>query len=231
MNGAAIPSLAKESPKYFNRLFRNNGDGTFTDVSAQTGSARHFGKGMGVAFADFDGDGFTDIFAANDTMPNFFFRNIGGKRFEESALALGVSMTEDSRVLSGMGAGFRDVDNDGRSDIWHTALEYETFSLFLTMPGGFTDATRTSGLARLTRPLSGWSNFIADLDNDGWKDLFVARRNVLDNAERITARLYAEPNSVFRNLGRAPVKFEDVSATAGESFQGPRRTAAQPSAT
>ncbi|MGQ9917744.1 MAG: CRTAC1 family protein [Bryobacteraceae bacterium] len=204
-----------------NTLYRNNGDGTFTDVSAQTGIGRHFGKGMGVAFADADGDGFTDVFVANDTMPNFFFRNIGGKRFEESALAVGVSMTEDSRVLSGMGADFRDVDNDGRPDIWHTALEYETFPLFIAMPGGFTDATRTSGLARLTRPLSGWSNFIADLDNDGWKDLFVARANVLDNVERINGRPYSEPNSVFRNTGRSPVRFEDVSHLAGADFQVP----------
>jgi hypothetical protein len=202
-------------------LYRNNGDGTFTDVSATTGIGRHFGKGMGAVFADFDGDGYTDIFVANDTMPNFFFRNIGGKRFEESALAFGVAMTEDSRVLSGMGADFRDVDNDGRPDIWHTALEYETFPLFTAMPGGFVDATRTSGLARLTRPLSGWSNFIADLDNDGWKDLFVARANVLDNVEQITGRPYAEPNSVFRNLGRAPVRFEDVSQTAGADFLKP----------
>ncbi len=204
-----------------NTLYRNNGDSRFADVSAETGIARHFGKGMGVAFADFDGDGFTDIFVANDTMPNFLFRNIGGKRFEESALALGVSMTEDSRVLSGMGADFRDVDNDGRPDIWHTALEYETFPLFLAMQGGFLDATRTSGLARLTRPLSGWSNFIADLDNDGWKDLFVARSNVLDNVEQITGRPYGEPNSVFRNTGRLPVRFEDVSSQAGGAFQKP----------
>ena len=204
-----------------NTLYRNNGDGTFSDVSAQTGIARHLGKGMGVAFADADGDGFTDVFVANDTMPNFFFRNIGGKRFDESALALGVSMTEDSRVLSGMGADFRDVDNDGRPDIWHTALEYETFPLFIAMPGGFVDSTRTSGLARLTRPMSGWSNFIADLDNDGWKDLFVARANVLDNVERINSRPYPEPNSVFRNTGRAPVRFEDVSRLAGEDFQKP----------
>ena len=204
-----------------NTLYRNNGDGTFSDVSAQTGIARHLGKGMGVAFADADGDGFTDVFVANDTMPNFFFRNIAGKRFEESALALGVSMTEDSRVLSGMGADFRDVDNDGRPDIWHTALEYETFPLFIAMPGGFVDSTRTSGLARLTRPMSGWSNFIADLDNDGWKDLFVARANVLDNVERINSRPYPEPNSVFRNTGRAPVRFEDVSRLAGEDFQKP----------
>lgn len=211
-----------------NTLYRNNGDGSFTDVSAQTGIARHLGKGMGVAFADFDSDGFTDVFVANDTMPNFFFRNISGKRFVESALALGVSMTEDSRVLSGMGADFRDVDNDGRPDIWHTALEYETFPLFLAMPGGFLDATRTSSLARLTRPLSGWSNFIADLDNDGWKDLFVARSNVLDNVAQINSRPYPEPNSIFRSLGRTPVRFEDVSATAGEAFQlaAPHRGAA-----
>lgn len=202
-----------------NTLYHNNGDGTFTDVSRQTGIDRHLGKGMGVAFADFDGDGFTDVFVANDTMPNFLFHNIGGRRFEESALALGVAMTEDSRVLSGMGADFRDVDNDGRPDIWHTALEYETFPLFLSAEGGFMDATRTSGLARLTRPFSGWSNFIADLDNDGWKDLFAARSNVLDNIEQVSARTYQEPNSVFRNAGLRPVHFEDVSAGAGEAFQ------------
>ncbi|MGB9610583.1 MAG: FG-GAP repeat domain-containing protein, partial [Bryobacteraceae bacterium] len=104
-----------------NTLYHNNGDGTFTDVSGQTGIARHLGKGMGVTFADYDGDGYTDVFVANDTMPNVLFHNIGGRRFEESALLLGVAMTEDSRVLSGMGADFRDVDNDGRPDIWHTA--------------------------------------------------------------------------------------------------------------
>ncbi|MGC8760366.1 MAG: CRTAC1 family protein [Bryobacteraceae bacterium] len=204
-----------------NTLYHNNGDGTFTDVSGQTGIARHLGKGMGVTFADYDGDGYTDVFVANDTMPNVLFHNIGGRRFEESALLLGVAMTEDSRVLSGMGADFRDVDNDGRPDIWHTALEYETFPLFLNSQAGFSDATRTSGLARLTRPLSGWSNFIADLDNDGWKDLFAARSNVLDNVEQISSRPYAEPNSVFRNLGSRPVRFEDVSASAGASFQSP----------
>lgn len=204
-----------------NTLYHNNGDGTFTDVSSQTGIARHLGKGMGVAFADYDGDGYTDVFVANDTMPNVLFHNIGGRRFEESALLLGVAMTEDSRVLSGMGADFRDVDNDGRPDIWHTALEYETFPLFLNSQAGFSDATRTSGLARLTRPLSGWSNFIADLDNDGWKDLFAARSNVLDNVEQISSRPYAEPNSVFRNLGSRPVRFEDVSTGAGAGFQSP----------
>jgi len=211
-----------------NTLYHNNGDGTFTDVSAETGIARHFGKGMGVAFADFDGDGYTDIFVANDTMPNFLFRNVRGRRFEESALALGVAMTEDSRVLSSMGADFRDVDNDGRPDIWHTALEYETFPLFINALHGFFDSTRVSGLARLTRPMSGWSNFIADLDNDGWKDLFAARSNVLDNVQLISSRAYPEPNSVFRNMGVRPPRFEDVSSGAGQDFQSaaPHRGAA-----
>ena len=119
-----------------NTLYRNNGDGTFTDVSAETGIAKYAGKGMGAAIADYDGDGFMDIFVANDNRPNFLFHNLGGKKFEEVALEAGVAYVQSGSVISGMGADFKDVDNDGRPDIWHTAVENETFPLFQNRGGG-----------------------------------------------------------------------------------------------
>jgi enediyne biosynthesis protein E4 len=199
-------------------LYHNNGDGTFTDVSAGTGIASHFGKGMGVAFGDYDGDGFLDVFVANDNSPNVLFHNLGGKKFEEVALEAGVAYADGGKVVSGMGADFRDIDGDGRPDIWHTAIENETFPLFLNRGGGqFMDITARSGVGRYTKDMSGWSNFIADLDNDGWKDLFAARGNVLDNVSQVSGRQYGEPNAVLRNLGIG--KFEDVSAAAGPDFQ------------
>src|ERR1022692_2416553 len=199
-----------------NTLYRNNGNGTFTDVSAETGVSRHYGKGMGAVMADYDGDGFMDIFVANDTLPNFLFHNIGGKRFEEVALESGVAYPESASAISGMGADFRDVDNDGRPDLWHTAIENESFPLYLNRGGDFLEVTGKSLLLK-TRTMSGWSNGIFDFDNDGWKDLFVARGNVLDNVTMFSNRRYEEPNSVFRNLGNG--KFQDVSAEAGPDFQ------------
>jgi enediyne biosynthesis protein E4 len=198
-------------------LYRNNGDGTFTDVSAETGIAKHLGKGMGVAIADYDGDGFMDIFVANDNHPNFLFHNLGGKRFEEVALESGVAYAQSGSAISGMGADFKDVFNDGRPDIWHTAVENESFPLFQNVGGGqFVEKTTQAHLSS-TRSMSGWGNGIFDFDNDGWKDLFVARSNVLDNIAQFSNRLYEEPNSVFRNLGNA--KFQDVSGQAGSDFQ------------
>jgi len=179
------------------------------------------GKGMGIAFADFDGDGFLDIFVANDNSPNLLFRNIEGKRFEEVGFRAGVAYNDEGTALAGMGVDFRDLNNDGLPDIWHTAIENETFPLFLNDgKGTFRNATQQSRLANLTRPMSGWSNGAVDLDNDGWKDLVVARSNVLDNIAQISRHFrYAEPNAVFRNLGNA--QFEDVSASAGADFIRP----------
>ncbi len=201
-----------------NTLYRNNGDGTFTDVSAETGISAVLGKGMGVAFADYDGDGFPDIFIANDNSPNLLFHNLDGKRFEEVGLQAGVAYNEEGAALAGMGIDFRDLNNDGLPDLWHTAIENETFPLFMNQgKGQFSNAGQESRLANLTRPMSGWSNGIVDLDNDGWKDLVVARGNVMDNIEQISRHFrYAEPNSVFQNLGNG--QFADVSATAGADF-------------
>jgi hypothetical protein len=210
-----------------NNLFRNNGDGTFTDVSQETGIAAHMGKGMSVSFADYDGDGFLDAFVANDTTPAFLFHNRGGKRFEEVGVAAGVAYAPDGSTLSGMGSDFRDVNNDGAPDIWYTAVEHQSFPLLINSGSGdFDDRTVASGL-QSTSEMSGWSNGIFDFDNDGWKDLFVARSNVLDDInELISTRRYAEPNSIFRNLGNG--KFEEVGPAAGPDLrlEAPHRGAA-----
>jgi hypothetical protein len=209
-------------PKYYapthNTIYRNNGDGTFRDVSEELGIAQQLGKGMSVSFADYDGDGYLDAFVANDTTQNFLFHNLKGKKFEEVALTAGVGYAPDGIARSGMGSDFRDVNNDGLPDIWHTAVEREGFPLWINEgKGEFTDMTVASGL-RKTNDMSGWGNGIMDFDNDGWKDLFVARANVMDNiSEANPARRYPEPNTIYRNVGKG--KFEDVSATAGPDFQ------------
>lgn len=199
-------------------LFRNNGDGTFTDVSQQVGLVPYPGKGMSVSFADYDGDGFLDAFVANDTTPAFLFHNLGGKKFEEVGVATGVAYAPDGSTLSGMGSDFRDFNNDGFPDIWYTAVEHQSFPLLMnSKKGDFDDRTVASGL-QATSDMSGWGNGAFDFDNDGWKDLFVARSNVLDNiAELIPTRQYPERNSLFRNLGNG--KFEDVAGLDGSGLQ------------
>ena len=209
-------------PKYYaglpNMLFHNNGDGTFTDVSESSGIAAHVGKGMGVAFLDFDQDGKLDVFVANDTYPNLLFRNEGGGRFREVALGAGVAFNEDGRAISSMGADARDVDNDGREDVFVVAINNETFPLFRNLGKGlFADITYASGLGRQTRTVTGWSNGIFDLNNDGLKDLFVACSSIDDNAEMFSPHKSRQPNMVFANLGGA--RFLDVGSGAGSSFQ------------
>jgi hypothetical protein len=173
---------------------------------------------MSVSFADYDGDGFMDAFVANDTTPAFLFHNLGGKRFEEVGVPTGVAYAPDGATLSGMGSDFRDVNNDGRPDIWYTAVEHQTFPLLINSGNGeFDDMTQSSGL-QSTKEMSGWSNGIFDFDNDGWKDLFVVRANVLDNISELTPnRKYPEPNSIFRNLGGG--KFVEAGRSAGPDFQ------------
>ena len=184
-----------------NTLFHNNGDGTFTDVSAASGIARHAGKGMGVAFADYDADGDPDIFVANDTVPNFLFRNDGGK-FTEVGLQAGVGFNDDGRALSSMGADFRDVDNDGREDVFVTALANETFPLYLNLgTGQFIDATYPNRIGSSTLAFSGWSNGVIDLDNDGLKDLFAANGDVQDNAEVFSSLSSRQRSIVLLNAG------------------------------
>ena len=203
-----------------NQLFHNNHDGTFTDVSEKSGIVRHIGKGMGVAFADLDGDDFTDIFVANDSVRHFLFRNQGDGTFREIGLEAGVAFREDGMPIAGMGADFRDFDNDGRPDLAVSGMINDGFLLFRNLGKRdlFEDFGLRSGLLMGTRQLTGWSLGMYDFDNDGWRDLFFAASH-FPALERSIGRSVALPNHVFRNLeGR---RFEDVSAAAGPDFQIP----------
>lgn len=206
-------------PEYYaplaNVLYRNRGDGTFEDVSTTSGIGAHPGKGMGVAFADFDHDGLTDVFVANDTVPNFLFHNLGQGRFEEVALSMGVAFNEDGRALSSMGADFRDVDNDGQEDILVTALTNEGFSLFRNMNGHFRDVSQATRLTAASLRLSGWSAGIYDFNNDGLKDLFAATSHALTNSELLTGAESRQAPCVFL---RQADGFFSSSAVAGKAL-------------
>jgi hypothetical protein len=200
-----------------NMLFRNNGDGTFTDVSKSSGIGRHQGKGMGVAFADYDGDGHIDAFVANDTTRNFLFRNNGDGTFDEVGLRAGVAYNSAGAALSFMGADFRDINNDGLPDLFVTATSNEMFTYFRNEGGGiFDDATHSSRLGRLSIFKSGWSNGIFDFNNDGWKDLFAANSHVNDRVEMEMNVPFRQTSSVFLNTGDG---FTDLSERAGDDFQ------------
>jgi hypothetical protein len=204
-----------------NALYHNRGDGTFEDVSESSGIAAHIGKAMSVSFADYDGDGYTDIFVTNDKMPNFLFHNLGNGKFEEVALEMGVALPEHGREVSAMGSDFRDYDNDGLPDIVFAALAGETFPLFRNAPGiGFRGWSHRSGLAVLSVKHSGWSPGLFDFNNDGWKDLFVSGGHVNDTVAMFEAAKYKDPNYIFAGAGNEAL--QDVSAQAGADFQVPR---------
>jgi tetratricopeptide (TPR) repeat protein len=202
-----------------NQLFRNLGNGAFADVSNLSGIAQHIGKGMGVAVADFNDDGFTDIFVANDTVPNFLFQNDGRGGFREVALQTGVAVNESGAAVSSMGVDFRDYDNDGQPDLIVTALEGETFPLFRNLGKGFFgDETFPSGLGAGTLKRSGWGLGMFDFNNDGFKDLFTVNSHVNDNIELYNEQTYRQSNAIFANLGNGT--FQDVSSQSGADFQG-----------
>ena len=202
-------------PRYFkglpNRLYRNLGDGTFEDVSARSGVVSHIGKGMSIAFADYDHDGRVDAFITNDTVPNFLFRNKGDGTFSEIALRAGVAVPESGRAVSGMGTDLQDYDNDGWEDVHLTALAGETYPLFRNdRKGGFTEATQASGMGRLTAALSGWCTVMADLNNDGLKDIFTANSHANDRIGERQASGWKQANSLFLNAGGG--RFQDAPA-------------------
>ncbi len=212
------PKMYKPTP---NQLFLNRGDGTFGDASAESGLRAHPGKGMGGVAADFDLDGDMDVFVTNDKLFNFFFRNEGGGKFLETGIERNVALREDGVFISGMGADFRDLDNDGYPDICLVALDNETFPIYRnTGKGDFVEATAQSGMTVLTSPMAGYSPTIADLDNDGWKDLFVSRGHVqsLLLEHRVAVK---QPNTVFRNMGG--MKFAALTGEAGLEASPPSR--------
>ena len=205
------PSFFRGLP---NRLYRNRGDGTFEDVSQKAGVAAHVGKGMSAAILDADADGRLDVFITNDTLPNFLFRNNGDGTFAEQALIAGVSVPANGRAVSGMGVDAQDYDNDGAPDIHLTALTGETFPLFHNDGRGvFTETTLATGLAPLTVKRGGWCTVFADVDNDGWKDLFTAGSHANDRIGEAETTNWRQTNALFLNdRGR---RFHDVTDEAG----------------
>ena len=215
-------------PKYFeglaSTLYRNRGDGTFEDVTARAGLAKYAGRGMSVAFADYDQDGFPDVFVTNDNMPNFLFHNRGNGTFEEVALLSGTALRDHGKPVASMGAEFKDYDNDGLPDIFVTALAGETFPVFRNLgQGAFADATYQSRVGPLSVKHSGWGLGLFDFNNDGWKDLFTAQSHVNDRVEMFEPAVYREKDGVFANAGGA---FVDVSEAAGLSLVKAHRGAA-----
>jgi enediyne biosynthesis protein E4 len=210
-----------------NILYRNNGDGTFTDVSERSHISQYVGKGMGLAFADYDNDGFADIFVSNDTFENYLLHNNGDGTFSNVATLAGVAYNSYGNAIAGMGADFRDVDNDGNPDIFETAMFKEGFPLYKNLGNGqFQDDSSAAGLSVLTSRSTAWGVGIFDFDNDGNKDLFTANSDILDNSMQLAHRPFALANQVFRNKGN--MTFEDVSSKAGTSFSiaAPHRGAA-----
>ena len=215
--GGAVKSFChpREYAAQANALYRNNGDGSFTDVSITSGIAAHKGKGMGLAFGDVEGDGRLDVFVTNDTEPNFLFRNLGGGKFEEIAGPAGVAFNDDGRALSAMGVDFRDWDNDGKEDLFLTALTNETFPVYRNVgKGQFEDRTYGSLAGRATLALSGWSNGVFDFDNDGWKDLFAACSDVQDNTEQLSGRASRQANLLLLNGGDGKFKAQSLGVAA-----------------
>jgi hypothetical protein len=203
-----------------NLLFHQMPDGSFIDVSAKSGIADPNGKGLGVAFADFDGDGFTDVFVANDSVRQSLYHNKGDGTFEDVAIAGGAGYDENGKTYAGMGIDAADYDNDGYMDIFITTLSNEMYPLYHNDRDlSFTYTTNSSAIGPITLLNSGWGTHFIDADNDGLRDLFVAQSHVLDTIEFSTGYLkYKQTPLLMRNIGKS---FVNVSLTAGPAFSVP----------
>ena len=197
-------------------LFHNNGDGTFTDVSAATGIAAAKGKAWGVVATDVNNDGWMDLFVANDTVENFLFVNHQGK-FKDEALEAGVAYSVDGRARSGMGVDAADLDQDGWQDLTVTNVDQEMYSIYHNNHDGtYDDLSVPMGIGSVTKSMSGWGLRFFDYDNDGNLDLFVANGHPDDQIALQSASVtYREPLLLFHNNGK---QLENVSASAGPIF-------------
>ena len=205
-------------PSLPNTLYRNDGRGVFTDVTAASGVGAHRGNGLGVVVTDYDGDGWPDVFVANDSVANVLFRNTGKLRFVETALGAGVAVATDGKARAGMGVDAGDYDGDGREDVVVTNLDFETHSLFRNVGDGlFEYTTRTSGLGFATLPFVGFGVAFLDADNDMQLDIAIANGHIMDNAPVYrSGTTYAQRNLFFRNAGSK--RFVEIGRNAGDGF-------------
>ena len=205
-------------------LYRNDGDPGFRQVTREAGVHDESGKGLGVIFGDCNGDGWPDLYVANDLVRNFLFINNGDGTFEEAALRAGTSFGQDGKVEAGMGADFGDYDNDGDLDITVTNFQKEPNSLYRNEGNGFfANETFASGIGLISLPPLGFGTGFFDFDNDGLLDLFVANGHVLDNVELFDrSTTYPQANQLLRNLGPGrygKFTFADVTAASGPGMQ------------
>jgi hypothetical protein len=201
-----------------NIVYRNDGNGTFSDVSVESGVSAHRGYGLGVVIADADDDGWPEVFVANDSVPNFLFRRTGPWRFEEMALRAGVAVAADGRPRAGMGTDAADYDGDGMLDFVVTNLDFEMHSLFRGLGRQlFAYATPESGIGPATLPFVGFGTVFFDFDNDTQLDLAFANGHFIDNAPLFRAgATYAQRNLLFRNIGSR--RYANVTSSAGPAF-------------
>jgi len=203
------------------KLYHNNHDGTFTDVSDKSGVGLPESKGMGLVLADFDMDGWSDIAIANDTWPNFLFQNNHDNTFTDVSLISGLAASEDGKYEAGMGIDAADMDGDGLLDVYITHLDFELNRLYHNNGDGtFTDVTYSSGIGNTAMMMSGVAAKFIDYDNDGWPDIVQANGAMLDNVNLYHSLVsYKEPLLMFHNLGKG--RFEKVSDTLGPDFVRP----------
>jgi enediyne biosynthesis protein E4 len=198
-------------------LYRNNGNGTFTDISREAGIFDQRGNGLGVVAGDYDDDGWPDLFVANDTTPNFLYHNEQGKRFTEVALRAGVSVASDGMPRAGMGTDFGDFDGDGRLDVFVTNHEFEGHTLFHNLGSGlFEDVTFKTGAGPATLPFVGFGTLFFDADNDGDLDLAGANGHVMNSPGHVRPGAKEAQRRVL--LGNDGGRFRDVAAASGPGF-------------
>jgi hypothetical protein len=199
-------------------LFHNDGNGKFTEVSHQAGIDKP-GKGLGLAIADYDRDGFMDILLANDSIPEYLFHNRGNGTFEEVGLPSGAGLDSNGNTFAGMGVDFADYNNEGWPDIVITTLAHQRYALYDNLKDGTFDySTSVTGLGAISVLHSGWGVRFVDYDNDGWKDLLIVQSHVIDTIEMYDPNVrYREPPLLLHN--QQGKKFVDVSALSGDVFR------------